>query len=93
MLWLSRRFIKIILLLTVLGFLVVSYNLLAPSSFNESAETIIPTVNSIEKDKAFQANILSRLKKGQFTFRYDTFGDEEYWGGTLKLHKAIAGKA
>lgn len=30
---------------------------------------------------------------GQHTFRFDTFGDEAFWGGTLKLHQAIEGKA
>ena len=30
-------------------------------------------------------------KKGQETFRFDTFGDEAFWGDTLKLHQAIAG--
>ncbi|BCS53975.1 hypothetical protein [Geobacter sp. SVR] len=28
---------------------------------------------------------------GQKTFRFDTFGDETFWGDTLKLHQAIAG--
>jgi hypothetical protein len=31
------------------------------------------------------------LAQGRETFRYDTFGDEAFWGGTLKLHEAIAG--
>src|SRR4029078_1001702 len=26
-------------------------------------------------------------------FRFDTFGDEDYWGGMLQLHKAIEGAA
>jgi hypothetical protein len=30
---------------------------------------------------------------GRKTFRFDTFGDEAFWGGTLKLHEAIAGSA
>jgi len=30
---------------------------------------------------------------GKNTFRFDTFGDEAFWGGTLKLHEAIEGKA
>ena len=33
------------------------------------------------------------LEEGQRTFRYDTFGDEEFWGGTLQLNRAIAGSA
>jgi len=30
---------------------------------------------------------------GRKTFRYDTFGDEAFWGGKLRLHEAIAGSA
>jgi mono/diheme cytochrome c family protein len=32
------------------------------------------------------------LEDGRRTFRYDTFGDEAFWGGTLKLHQAIEGR-
>jgi hypothetical protein len=28
---------------------------------------------------------------GRKTFRFDTFGDEAFWGDTLKLHQAVAG--
>jgi cytochrome c5 len=31
------------------------------------------------------------LKEGQKTFRFDTFGDEAWWGDTLHLHEAIEG--
>ena len=30
---------------------------------------------------------------GRKMFRFDTFGDEAFWGDTLKLHLAIAGSA
>ena len=33
------------------------------------------------------------IGEGRRTFRSDTFGDEEFWGDTLKLHQAIAGGA
>jgi hypothetical protein len=36
-------------------------------------------------------NAAERIKRGRRTFRFDTFGDEAFWGGTLQLHKAIAG--
>src|SRR5207249_3511931 len=29
--------------------------------------------------------------EGRNTFRFDTFGDEAFWGDTLQLHKAIEG--
>jgi hypothetical protein len=31
------------------------------------------------------------IEQGRETFRFDTFGDEDFWGGELKLHEAIAG--
>ena len=33
------------------------------------------------------------LEEGRRVFRFDTFGDEVFWGDTLKLHQAIAGAA
>jgi cytochrome c2 len=32
------------------------------------------------------------LKEGKQTFRLDTFGSEDFWGGKLKLHQAIQGE-
>ena len=32
------------------------------------------------------------FERGREIFRYDTFGDEAFWGGTLGLHLAIAGE-
>jgi hypothetical protein len=32
----------------------------------------------------------SLVSEGQRIFRHDTFGDEQFWGGALKLHQAIA---
>jgi hypothetical protein len=31
------------------------------------------------------------VEQGRQTFRFDTFGDEAFWGDTLKLHQAIEG--
>src|SRR5215217_3016918 len=32
------------------------------------------------------------FEKGRRIFRFDTFGDQAFWGGALRLHKAIEGK-
>jgi cytochrome c peroxidase len=32
------------------------------------------------------------LEEGKRTFRFDTFGSEDFWGGKLRLHEAIAGQ-
>ncbi|MEO5731574.1 MAG: hypothetical protein ABI134_18880, partial [Byssovorax sp.] len=31
------------------------------------------------------------IVRGRQIFRFDTFGDEDFWGGQLRLHEAIAG--
>ena len=37
------------------------------------------------------AHAVKLVSEGQRIFRFDTFGDEQFWGGALKLHLAIAG--
>ncbi len=44
------------------------------------------------KDPLF-VGAMQSLQNGRKTFRFDTFGDEAFWGDTLKLHQAIAGSA
>ncbi|MGH6875245.1 MAG: hypothetical protein ACREDW_09520 [Aestuariivirgaceae bacterium] len=49
------------------------------------------TANESYDDEA--ENYAERLlKEGKEIFRHDTFGSEEFWGGTLKLHQAIEGE-
>lgn len=44
-----------------------------------------------EFDRVISENIQQMIEEGRQIFRYDTFGDEAFWGDTLKLHQAIAG--
>lgn len=37
------------------------------------------------------ANAQQMIDQGRQIFRFDTFGDEAFWGDTLKLHQAIQG--
>ena len=37
------------------------------------------------------ANAVDKATKGRQIFRFDTFGDQSFWGDTLKLHQAIEG--
>jgi hypothetical protein len=50
-----------------------------------------------EKLRNFDAQIIANandlLGDGRTTFRFDTFGDEAFWGGALQLHQAIEGAA
>src|SRR5215467_9379941 len=36
-------------------------------------------------------NAVQLTDQGRQIFRFDTFGDEAFWGDTLKLHQAIEG--
>jgi hypothetical protein len=36
-------------------------------------------------------NAISKVEQGEQIFRFDTFGDESFWGDTIKLHEAIEG--
>ena len=45
-----------------------------------------------EKDPVV-ASVEERVEAGRRTFRFDTFGDEAFWGGALRLHEAVAGAA
>ena len=42
-------------------------------------------------DQGLRRNVDHMLAEGRQTFRFDTFGDETFWGDTLKLHLAIEG--
>ncbi|HEX3771563.1 MAG TPA: hypothetical protein VHV30_11885 [Polyangiaceae bacterium] len=42
---------------------------------------------------AVKASASALIDQGRQIFRYDTFGDEAFWGDALKLHEAIQGSA
>src|SRR4249920_1095964 len=42
-------------------------------------------------DRQIESNADKMVKDGRQTFRFDTFGDETFWGDQLKLHQAIEG--
>lgn len=50
------------------------------------------TTRSSSYDRQIQDNATRMLKEGQQIFRFDTFGSEDFWGGKLRLHQAIAGE-
>src|SRR5215203_6022218 len=42
-------------------------------------------------DAQIEQNADAMMAEGRQTFRFDTFGDEHFWGDQLMLHRAIAG--
>lgn len=46
-----------------------------------------------DKNEAVAANAVQLVNHGRQIFRFDTFGDQAFWGGMLGLHQAIEGAA
>ena len=42
-------------------------------------------------DRAIEMHAERTIAEGRRIFRFDTFGDEAFWGDTLRLHEAIEG--
>lgn len=47
-------------------------------------------VQAVSVDQQNRVKALTTFDQGQQTFRFDTFGDEAFWGDTLKLHQGVA---
>lgn len=47
--------------------------------------------NPAQFDRVIRKNSEEMFENGRHIFRFDTFGDEAFWGDTLKLHQAIEG--
>ena len=66
-------------------------------SFLAAVGTTTNVEDRARPERGTDADILQHARKaldeGKKTFRFDTFGDEAFWGDTLKLHKAIPGAA
>jgi hypothetical protein len=57
-----------------------------PGGRPAAREEARPEAQGVERDA------LQMIKEGKQTFRFDTFGDEAFWGDALRLHQAIAGE-
>lgn len=58
---------------------------------------VVGTVSAVSTSEARPARSAAQatdrvLARGRRTFRFDTFGDQVFWGDALQLHRAIAGR-
>lgn len=60
---------------------------------NVGSEGLDVGSGGLDVDRSISNNAQRMIAEGQRTFRFDTFGDEAFWGNTLGLHKAIEGAA
>jgi hypothetical protein len=49
------------------------------------------SLSAFARDSRAQRAAPSLVTQGRSVFRYDTFGDQAFWGGALQLHRAIEG--
>ena len=75
---------KYLALVVVSGTLVTGYVLKADKKSN-------PPARLDSFDRTIVANSNQMLDDGRQIFRFDTFGDDTFWGGQLQLNKAIEG--
>lgn len=62
----------------------------APAVVRQSARPVTP--EAAPQLSQVEADALKMIQAGRQTFRFDTFGDEAFWGDTLLLHHAVAGE-
>jgi hypothetical protein len=86
------RRVKLSLMIATIGFLL--FTLTGRSDAHRGGNE----QNRVESSKAFREDASQRdaaaqalVGEGKQIFRFDTFGDEVYWGDKLKLHQAIQG--
>ena len=60
-------------------------------AINEQIHRSLPKLGGVSDIRLLE-NIVRMIDEGRRTFRFDTFGDEAFWGDTLRLHQAIEGK-
>src|SRR4051794_37794553 len=72
------------------GVLAVGFQATAGTSNATSSHTSISVSTESDPEEDHAEDL---VKEGRQTFRFDTFGDQDFWGGTLHLNQAIAGSA
>jgi hypothetical protein len=69
----------------------LTWALLAVICFGLVAQGLSGESTDKEHRDSTTGNAVELVKEGRQIFRFDTFGDQAFWGGTLKLHRSIEG--
>jgi hypothetical protein len=68
------------------------YKRFSKTLINTGAFLLILVVLGAAAMQAAASQKPNLIAEGKQIFRYDTFGDEDFWGGQLRLHEAIEGE-
>jgi hypothetical protein len=69
----------------------LNHNRLYKTTIYSGALLLIIVLMGAASIQARAAETPNLIAEGKQIFRYDTFGDQDFWGGQLQLHKAIEG--
>lgn len=83
------RHVKFLLMCGALGF--VTAGTVAVHRASPAAQAQAPAASG-PFDSTITQNAQRMIEEGRRIFRYDTFGDEAFWGDRLRLHQAIVGQ-
>src|SRR5262245_53978126 len=64
--------------------------LVALVTVNGTVQAVVAS-HGPDRDEADRLAAAQLFEQGRQVFRFDTFGDEAFWGGSLQLHRAIEG--
>jgi len=84
---------KLLTTMLLLGLAAVATSLLVASSQPNSESDQQASAAANRRDSTIKADAIRMIAEGRNTFRFDTFGDQAFWGDTLHLHQAIEGAA
>jgi hypothetical protein len=70
----------------------VTHNSLSRKLIYSGAMLLILVLFSVAGTQAQAKQTADLIAEGKQIFRFDTFGDEDFWGGQLQLHQAIQGE-
>src|SRR6476646_6114403 len=83
---------KVATLLTGSVFLLLLAAWAPGAKANKASSNNAAAAAATANDQQINNNMQAMFNQGRQIFRYDTFGDEAFWGDTLHLHQAIAGE-
>jgi hypothetical protein len=76
----------------LVGILLVSGAIVLGLSAFDLERPLFGKKTTAPQDPVIAQNADAMLEQGRHTFRYDTFGDEAFWGDILRLHDVIQGE-
>src|SRR6185436_10920951 len=88
----NRGLMMLIKVLLLAASLTIAVGYLSNRSRAQQGDDRSRGQNGKAYDQQISDNAQRMMEQGKQIFRYDTFGSEDFWGGKLRLHEAIAGQ-